>query len=83
MFYQGDLQSGIAQAVRESKHVVCFVRGMPPSITQAKSIYLQAQMSLWRARLGRLSILQTTRYRTLRNGLKDAYPRIDCTSPRV
>lgn len=28
MFYQGDLQSGIALAVREAKSVVCFVRGM-------------------------------------------------------
>jgi hypothetical protein len=27
MFYQGDLQSGIALAVRDAKSVVCFVRG--------------------------------------------------------
>lgn len=32
MFYQGDLQSGIALAVRETKSVVCFVRGMLFSI---------------------------------------------------
>lgn len=28
MFYQGDLQSGIATAMREAKPVICFVRGM-------------------------------------------------------
>jgi len=27
MFYEGDLQSGIAKAVQESKLVVCFVTG--------------------------------------------------------
>ena len=27
MFYEGDLQSGIAASLRESKSVVCFVRG--------------------------------------------------------
>lgn len=27
MFYEGDLQSGIATALRESKQVVCFVKG--------------------------------------------------------
>jgi hypothetical protein len=36
MFYQGDLQSGIALAVREAKSVVCFVRGMSlfPALTE-------------------------------------------------
>jgi hypothetical protein len=28
MFHQGDLQSGIALAVKDTKSVVCFVRGM-------------------------------------------------------
>lgn len=28
MFFHGDLQSGIALAVRESKCVACFVRGL-------------------------------------------------------
>lgn len=28
IFYQGDLQSGIATAMRDAKPVVCFVRGM-------------------------------------------------------
>lgn len=27
MFYEGDLQSGIALAIQESKLVACFVRG--------------------------------------------------------
>ena len=27
MFYDGDLQSGIASAIKDSKAVVCFVRG--------------------------------------------------------
>jgi hypothetical protein len=27
MFYEGDLQSGIALAVREAKHVICLVQG--------------------------------------------------------
>ena len=29
MFYDGDLQSGIALALKESKLVVCFVKGPP------------------------------------------------------
>lgn len=28
MFYEGDLQSGIARAVQESKSVLCFVNGV-------------------------------------------------------
>jgi hypothetical protein len=31
MFYEGDLQSGIAKAVQESKLVACFVTGNYPS----------------------------------------------------
>ena len=31
MFHQGDLQSGIAAAVQQSKAVLCFVYGMQPS----------------------------------------------------
>lgn len=27
MFYEGDIQGGIAQALQESKSVVCFVKG--------------------------------------------------------
>jgi hypothetical protein len=27
MFYDGDLQSGIALAVREAKSVICFIQG--------------------------------------------------------
>jgi len=30
MFHDGDLQSGIARAVQESKSVVCFVNGEHP-----------------------------------------------------
>ena len=30
MFHTGDLQSGIALAVRDSKSVICFVRGKHP-----------------------------------------------------
>lgn len=29
MFHEGDLQSGIALAVKQSKAVFCFVHGMP------------------------------------------------------
>lgn len=28
MFYEGDLQGGIALALRDAKRVVCFIRGM-------------------------------------------------------
>jgi hypothetical protein len=28
LFYEGNLQSGIALALQESKRVICFVRGM-------------------------------------------------------
>lgn len=28
MFFEGDLQSGIALAIQQTKRVVCFVRGM-------------------------------------------------------
>lgn len=27
MFHEGDLQSGIATAIQQNKHVVCFVAG--------------------------------------------------------
>ena len=32
MFYEGDLQSGLALAVKESKVVVCFVEGSHPQL---------------------------------------------------
>lgn len=36
MFYQGDLQSGIATAMREAKPVVCFIRGMSLIVSSFK-----------------------------------------------
>jgi hypothetical protein len=33
MFYEGDLQSGIALAVQQAKSVLCFVRGELPRLT--------------------------------------------------
>ena len=36
MFYDGDLQSGIALALAESKLVGCFVRSEPPTFLQIK-----------------------------------------------
>lgn len=41
MFYQGDLQSGINEAVREVKQVVCFITGPYSSQLPASELDLR------------------------------------------
>ena len=62
MFFDGDLQSGIALALRDSKYVACFVKGVLLMMFRPMSwLTSLIKARTTRALHGRMSILKTSK----------------------